>query len=63
MGYKDAYELHMTYMQQGFLHDAYGEHPSLKCIQEKLKTDNLTLKSIDPSLIYSKGMTKQFTNN
>ena len=37
MGYKDAYELHMTYMQQGFLHDAYGEHPSLKCIQEKLK--------------------------
>ena len=63
MGYKDVNELHMAYTQRGFLRGAYGEHECLKYIQDKLKNDDLTLKSYDSSLEFSKQMTKQFTNN
>jgi len=40
----------MAYTQQGFLHGAYGEHEYLKYIQNKLKNDDLTLKSFELSL-------------
>ena len=41
----------------------YGEHESLQYIYKNLKNDDLTLKSYESSLEFSKQMTRQFTNN
>ena len=46
-----------------FLRSAYGEHESLQYIHKKLKNNDLTLKSYESSLEFSKQMTRQFTNN
>ena len=54
----DEHQLQTAYTQRGFLCGAYGEHECLIYVQNKLKNDDLTLKSYESSLGLSEQMTK-----
>ena len=63
MGYNNMESLKMAFHQRGFLRGAYSEHESLLYLQQKIKNDDLTLKSYVSSLEFLKSMTRTFTNN
>ena len=63
MGYDNMDSLKMAFHQRGFLRGAYSEHESLLYLQQKIKNDDLTLKSYESALDFSKSMTRTFTNN
>ena len=56
-------DIKLAYPQCGFLKGAYSRHKSLEYLQDKLKNEDVNLKSYELLEVFSKSMTKNFTKN